>query len=369
MAERPSLHIGVDGRELVGQPTGVGRYLGALLRLWADDPSMPHRFTVFAPQPPAPALARLGERGRWTVVGGRHAGTWWEQTELPRAVRASGANVFFAAGYTAPLRLTCPFVLAVYDVSFFAHPEWFTWREGMRRRWLTRASARRARSVITISEFSASEIARYLGIPPDKIRLAPPGPPTGLPARSGDEHRSPLILFVGSLFARRRIPELLQAFARVAARVPDARLTLVGDNRTVPRIDPRALADQLGVGARTTWLEYVDEAELHRLYSSAHLFVFLSEYEGFALTPYEAIARGTPAVLLDTPAAREVYGDAARLVPLDPAAIADAMTTLLADRGAHAALLAAGRRRLAQLSWAESAATVRAALEDAAGRP
>ena len=55
-------------------------------------------------------------------------------------------------------------VLTIHDVSFAAHPEWFSWREGLRRRTLTRLSARRAARVLTESDFSKREITRQLGI-------------------------------------------------------------------------------------------------------------------------------------------------------------------------------------------------------------
>ena len=53
---------------------------------------------------------------------------------------------------------------------------------------------------------------------------------------------------------------------------------------------------------------FVDDARLRALYAEASAFAFLSEYEGFGLTPLEALAAGVPPVVLDTPVAREVYG-------------------------------------------------------------
>ena len=314
MADRP-LTIAVDGRELVGQPTGVGRYLFELLRIWGADPANRHTFEVIVPQAPR-LVAALGERIRWRVEASERAGTWWEQTRLARAAAEARADVLFAAGYTAPWRLSCPLVVAIYDVSYFAHPEWFGRRQGWRRRWLTRSAARRARAIVTISRFSAEEIMRFLEVPRERLHLAPPGAPARdrLAAPSA---RLPIVLYVGSLFARRHIPDLIEAFAVTAARVPGARLVLVGDNRTSPRIDPRELAQRLGIGDRVDWLEYVSDAALAEHYRSARVFAFLSEYEGFGMTPLEAAAYGVPSVLLDTPVAREVYGDAARFVPAD----------------------------------------------------
>jgi glycosyltransferase involved in cell wall biosynthesis len=175
------------------------------------------------------------------------------------------------------------------------------------------------------------------------------------------------VLYVGTLLNRRHIPDLLQGFAVAQTRVPGARLVLVGANRTHPRLDVGALAARLGIAGRVDWRGYVSEAELDRLYSSARVFAFLSDYEGFAMTPMEALARGTPAVMLDTPVTREVYGDGARRVQATPDEIGESLALLLVDDAAHAAVLAAGQARLRDLSWGRTAATILRALEEAAG--
>jgi glycosyltransferase involved in cell wall biosynthesis len=275
-------------------------------------------------------------------------------------------HVLFAPGYTAPLFSRVPFVLTVHDVSFWAHPEWFSKREGLRRRTLTRASARRAALVTTVSEFSKSEIVRWLGLPPERIVVAPNGRPPVDPPASAE--RPPVVLFVGSLFNRRRIPELIAGFARAAARVPAARLVIVGDNRTQPPQDPLAIAADFGVADRVEWLAYVDDDRLLACYRQARVFAFLSDYEGFGLTPLEAIARGVPVVALDTPLSREVYRAGARLVAPDAASIGDALTLLLIDPQAHGAALEAGRRQLERYSWTRTGQVIRDALGRAAHR-
>jgi glycosyltransferase involved in cell wall biosynthesis len=360
------LHIGVDGREIVGQITGVGRYLIGLLRIWAKDPACRHHFTVFLPGTAPPALRDLLPRLRVESAPFPTRGTWWEQSHLARMANAAQLDVFYAPAYTAPIRLGCPFVVVVHDVSYFAHPEWFSWREGLRRRWLTRLVARRAARIISVSEFSAGEIAKYLGADRRLIVLAPGGTPA--PDDDDPDARAPVVLYAGSLLNRRRIPELIQGFALAAARVPDARLVLAGANRTHPRLELLEITRAHGVADRVDWLQYVPDDALVRLYRRARVFAFLSDYEGFGMTPFEAIAHGAPPLLLDTAVSREIYGPAARLVAPDPAAIGDALTTLLTDDHTRAALLAAGRARLGQYSWTESAAVTLHALEEAANR-
>lgn len=357
------LSIGIDARELAGQPTGVGRYVAGVLQAWADE-GCAHHLHLFLHAPPPAWITALPLKFTVHLLPADVAGTIWEQTVLPSALTRVGVHVLLAPAYTAPLRSPCPVVLIVHDVSFYAQPKGFRWREGLRRRWLTRASARRAAAVVTVSEFSAREIQRWLGVPRSAITLAPQGAPAwrgGAPAAE----RQPVVLSVGTLFTRRHVPALLEAFAAVIPAVPDARLVLVGGNQTQPRIDPMAMAARLGIADRVTWHTYVSDPELDALYARARAFVFLSDYEGFAMTPMEAASHGVPSVLLDTEVAREVYGDGALRVPLSTGAISDALTMLLTDDDAHARVAEAARARLAAYTWQHTARVIRETLESA----
>lgn len=393
------MRIGIDTREMLDRPTGVGRYLAELLARWTRDPAWAaQELMLFSPRPPLASPP-------WEGVGGarvRHvpapggSGTRWEQTTLATAVRREAPDVFFAPGYTAPLRAGCPLVVAIHDVSFAAHPEWFRWREGLRRRLFSRWAARKATRVITISAFSRSEIASHLRVEPDKVVVTPlavdahpslQGPGSGPPgedqggrtasaAPSGrHEHTerrtgpggSRMVLYVGSILERRHLPELVAAFARATARVPAATLEIAGDNRTHPRVDPLAIARSLGVERLVHLHDYVDETRLAGLYGRARVFAFLSSYEGFGLPPLEAMRMDVPAVVLDTPVSREVYGDAALRVDLArPDTIDAALVSLLEDEDVRRRQGEASARVLARYSWDATARQTMEILIDAA---
>src|SRR4030095_3843010 len=194
----------IDARELLGEATGVGRYLGELLRRWVQRPDAASReFILYSPEP-LPFLATVppGANVREMVVGSGR-GTWWEQTHLRRAVRADPPDVFFASAYTAPLALGLPLAVTIHDVSFAAHPEWFRPREGARRRLLTRQAARAAEIIFTVSEFSKREIVERLSVPSERIRVTYP---SVTPRAFTPVPREPLVLYVGSVFNRRRLP-------------------------------------------------------------------------------------------------------------------------------------------------------------------
>jgi glycosyltransferase involved in cell wall biosynthesis len=343
------MKIAIDARELRGRPTGVGRFLRALLAAWTTMPeAQAHEFVPLAPNGAAAA-----------------GGTLWEQMVLPTLARDAGAAVLFAPAYSGPILPPMPMVVAIHDVSFAAHPEWFAWREGARRRTVVQLAARAAARVITISEFSKREIAAHLGIDSTKIAVVYPG--VTAMAEGQRATGRPRVLFVGSIFNRRHVCELIDGFARLARSHAEVHLDIVGDNRTSPHVNLESMVRATGLSDRIHLRSYVSDEELRLLYADSAAFVFLSEYEGFGLTPLEALASGLPVLLLDTPVAREVCGNAARYVTkANPALIEEGLRALLFDAGERERILADATEVLARYSWERCARRVLRVLVEAA---
>ncbi len=250
------MRIGVDGRELGGQPTGVGRYLQRLLREWGlSAEARAHQFTIYSPDAAIALPPDLVRRSRARPGRGRH--TLGAGRARLRRVRRDRPDVFFAPGYSGPLltssaarrrharRLVCRAPGVVPSARGMAAAA--AWR-GRPHDERTRSSRSRSSRATRSSGTSA-----FLPIDVHVIHLGVDIP--GAPPRS----RDPLVLFVGSMFNRRHVPALVQAFARSAATRPGLRLELVGSNRTHPLQDIAALAstsrqsaDRVG-GARSTW--------------------------------------------------------------------------------------------------------------------
>ena len=366
------MRIGIDGRELLNQRTGVGRYLAALCGQWIARPPSGNVEFVLYTSAAGQDLAALGPPFDDTPptlfshrpVAGRPS-TWWEQVQLPATANRDGLDVFFAPAYSAPLRLAVPTVVTMHDVSFAAHPEWFRWREGARRRWFAQQSMARASVVIAVSNFSRAEILEHFSLTSSRIRVVR----SGIEKRRSSVRRAPgsRILYVGSILNRRHLPTLIRAMRKVRTRVPDATLTIVGDDRTYPKQDLAALIAHTGAGDHVNLRAYVSEGELAALYDLASAFAFLSEYEGFGLTPLEALAAGVPIVVAETRVARELYQEAATYVPVaDVLATADALVAVLTDGGLRSQQQDCARAVLRRFDWARAARDTLSALTEAA---
>ena len=348
------MRIGVDARELLGDATGVGRYLGELLRRWASRPdASARRFLLYAPEPLPLALPPGATELRIT---GRGRGTWWEQTYLRSAIHGDRPDVFFAPAYTAPLGTEVPLAVTIHDISFVAHPEWFRAGEGARRRWLTRRAAHKASIIFTDSEFSKREIESYLRVDPSRLRVIPPGV-TPRASSSANNERDPLVLL-------RRVDLQPPAHSRSDCRLRsgDARYARTRVRRSSATIGPgpnricrtspistalRGEPSSCATCPTRCWPACIGARECSCSCPSTRDSVS---------TPLEALAAGVPVVLLDTPVAREVYGDAAVFVRRDDSgAAAAAMRRFLTEPASAQPLLARAGDVLARYSWQHAA--------------
>lgn len=227
---------------------------------------------------------------------------------------------------------------------------------------LERRNARRAPLVLSTSRYCIDRIRHHYGVAPERLALVPEGidldlwQPSAEPAVLADldARREPFtVLCVARQYPRKRIVDLIDAFALVTAREPRARLVVIGDGP-----EHAALAQRLqqhGLDGSVQLLGALpDDAEVRAWYGRASIFCLPSEQEGFGIVFLEAMASGLPVVSTTAAAIPEVVpdGEAGLLVPpRHPAALADALLRLLQDPGLRARLRDAGRRHARGYSW------------------
>jgi alpha-1,3-rhamnosyl/mannosyltransferase len=351
--------IGFDGRALASPAGGVRRYAAQLFGALAAH----HRdLTMVAIGAPSSMPLPAGiERGPDSLSLPTNVG--WMATGLPRAARRARLDLFHAPAYTAPFGAPRPLVVSIHDVSYERHPEWYPYKRDPLRRAFYRRSARTADRVLTISQFSKSEIVAAYGIRPEVIEVVPlaaappfsPGPVAALPAHIPERY----VLHVGDLHVRRNLGVVVRALDDWRARDPQrggVGLVLVGVQREATS-DLQLAGIPDGSGARVTFVSHADEALLVALYRSAIALAYPSRYEGFGLPLIEAMASGTPVVASRTSSIPEVTGTAAVLLdPDDGAAWSAALERISEDAAFAAGLRDAGLRRAALFSWARTAA-------------
>jgi glycosyltransferase involved in cell wall biosynthesis len=289
------------------------------------------------------------------------AGHAWEQAALPAIATRRRAALLLNPANLAPVAFGRN-VVVIHDAAALREPDWYSRLYVAWQRAVLPAVAKRALHLVTVSQFSRTELIDLLGADPDRISVVPGGVDERFrpeadpePARAALGLTRPYVLTVGSLIARKNVAALDETARRLAAE--GIELVAAGGGRPqfapeTPRTSPTA---PQGVHSPTfgapRMLGHVPDEHLPGLYAGARAFVLPSLYEGFGLTVLEAMACGTPVVASDRGALPEVLGDAGRLVdPLDRGAIADAVLASLADDGA------AGVERARAFSWAGTAA-------------
>jgi glycosyltransferase involved in cell wall biosynthesis len=203
------------------------------------------------------------------------------------------------------------------------------------------------------SESTKADLVRHLGLPAEKIDVAPlalgHSPAASRAPASGSR---PTLLTVSAKRPHKNLMRLLSAVSRLPA---DRRPLLVLPGYPTPHEgELRARATELGLEVR--FLGWVSEEHLEDLYRTADAFVFPSLHEGFGMPVLEAMARGLPVATSGRTSLAEVAGDAALLFdPEDEASIAAAIDRLLTDRELAARLSAAGPEQAARFTWDRTA--------------
>ena len=219
--------------------------------------------------------------------------------------------------------------------------------------------------MLTVSAFSASEIASAYGVPRSRITVTPLGVHAAFGA--GDPNLAldlpanvtePFLLHVGDLHERRNLPMLVEAL--LAARrhfgaLAALSLVVAGVDRGVSE-GLCAMAAEAGAPEAVVALGVVDEDRLHALYRGATALVYPSLYEGFGLPLVEAMASGTPVLASHEASIPEVLGGAGMLLdPHDVSAWRDAIIRVVNDGSLRDDLRARGLARAATFTWQRTA--------------
>lgn len=348
--------IVVNGRFLAQRRTGVQRYgeetLCALDRLLGRQPQALRdtRFQLAVPrdaQVPLLEHFEIHTLPQWT-------GHAWEQLALARFARGAPLVNF---SYSGPL-FKRDQLITLHDAGTRADRASYSWRYRLAHDTMVAWLARRAATVMTVSEFSRRELARHLGLPAQQLVVGREGGEHAV--AHGDTLRQVrrlglvpgrYLLAVGSSKASKNIALIGKALEMLPGISLPVAVAGASDTTVFRGAQPASRSFRL--------LGFVDDAELFALYRHAAWFILPSRYEGFGLPALEAMANGCPVLAARAASMPEVCGDAALYFdPDDPASLAQLLRTVCTNWPARAQLIARAAARLQAYHWDANAQIV-----------
>ncbi len=345
------MKIAVDFQSTQGERTGIG--VSAL-----------HLVEHIARQAPDIEFVRYTFRNTQNI--GVLTRMRWESLHVPLKALRDRPDLVYSPGFAPAFFSLVPQVVTVHDLIGMVYPQNLTpaarfyWS-----RWLP-LCVRRAKVVVASSESTRRDIGRYLGRDISKIPVVPlaaSGTFRRMDASALSRERlarygadKPFLLAVGTLEARKNIPNLLTAFAIFKNKTHHpCRLVIAGkcggESGAVAR---RAQSE--GMGADVTLAGYVSDDDLNLLYNACLGYVLPSLYEGFGLPALEAMSCGASGLVSNVSSLPEVAGDTALYFePRDVRDIAGALERFCLDDTLRKNLSERALDRARTFSWSRSA--------------
>lgn len=352
----------INGRFLTQTMTGVQRYAVELVKALdkivdGELASSKHKFALLTPHN---QRYDLPLKHIDTQQVGKLGGHSWEQLELPYYTKG---HLLLSLCNTAPLSKRRQ-VVTLHDAAVFAMPDSFS---PAFRNWykvLMPGLGRVAKRIVTISEFSKRELMHYCHVPENKLNvtyqsgeqiLEYPPDPSILDKHALTER--PFVFAVSSMNPSKNF----QAVVEAANLLKDYEFDFVIAGGSNPKVFQPAQQD---FPSNVKYLGYVSNEELRALYEHAACYLMPSFYEGFGLTPLEAMTCGCPVLVSKAASLPEVCGDAALYCdPRNPQDIADKLQRLMSDASLRKSLRQKGLKRAEQFSWDKCARETLAILE------
>lgn len=352
------MNIAIDCRMI--DRSGIGTVIQELVPRFLESPN---RFVLLGDPERLDCFA--GERAQ-IVAFKEPIYSIGEQIRFPRPIFRY-AGVLLCPHYNVPITAFSRVAVIVHDLAHLVLPDFFA---GVAKRFYAhlffRVLLRNAARIITPSEFTRNEIIKHLSIRGDRVMTILNGPGRSFGASTDfcsqrlDRYgvNTPYILAVGNLKPHKNLELLLDAFLIVRQTEPNLRLVLTGRS-----FGETKCCESLGL-ENVVLTGHVADEDMPALYSNATLYVTPSLYEGFGLTPLEALRFRTLPLVSDAAALPEVIQDPdLRFEPNDSKDLANKILTFLNNPELRDRKLSEQKRVLERFSWDSAAKSYLSVLE------
>ncbi len=343
------MKIGVDCHVLEKTKTGVARYLANLLNYWQEEKNTEFIF-----------YSMKNIKNPFNIK----STALYYNFSLPRKVKKDGVDILFLPFYMRPFFCSVPTVVAIHDISYVAHPEWFNLYHRLAYKILVQRAVKKSKAIFTCSEYTKKEIFKYYKINPEKIYVIPLAADEkfyNINNKNKTEEiknkyglQNKYLFCAGTIFNRRHVLELIEAFKMVLKKFLNYQLLISGRNLTNPY---QNIDETIKNISQIKRVDYVDENDITYLYRGAEIFIYLSEYEGFGLPPLEAMACGVPVLTTKMTSLSEVLGNYPVAVnnPKNINEIKEKIIEILNNEKLKKEMIEIGLQRAKSFSWQATA--------------
>ncbi len=371
------MKIGIDINEAnIPQRVGVNRVAYKMFCHMVEECTDDDKIIAFSKDNPLPDMPLTSKKLSYETFGAKRA---WVLTSLTKRLWFGQpiVDVLFSPSHYTPLFTLTPSVIYLMDMSYERFgTEYFTSYDiNQLRRW-TPISVKKAKKVVTISEFSKQEIVKIYKTNPDKIEVVYPSydsevfhgkvPKTKInQIRKKYGIRGKYLFYWGTLQPRKNISRLIEAFAKTKKQ--DYKLVICGKRGW--------LYDQIfnmvktnNLESRVQFIGFAPDEDLPALIKASQGFVLPSLYEGFGIPVIESQAVGVPVVVSRSSCLPEVAGESAIYIedPESTKSITQSLDQLMSlTKSQKDKIIRLGKENIKRFDWSLSAKKLINILKDA----
>lgn len=328
-----------------------------------------NEYLLFAKEGPDKTGVTEKENFHFRMLGGWTYGDW-EQISLPRAVKKIKPDIIHCTANTAPLNCPAPLVLTLHDIIFLQENSFrgssYQNFGNLYRRLVVPHAIKKARHIITVSEYEKTIIAEFCHIDKEKVTVIHNAVNEKFHPRYHqhelkefrEKHHLPeqFILHLGNTAPKKNTTRVIQAYACYCLNTKSPLPIVIADYPS--RLAERLLAEENNKPLIKNFYfpGYIAGPEMPMLYNCSSLFLYPSLRESFGLPVLEAMACAVPVIASQIPALQEVASDAVLFIdPENVETIAEAIQIMLTDSATSDSYKQKGPARAGQFSWKESA--------------
>jgi glycosyltransferase involved in cell wall biosynthesis len=288
-----------------------------------------------------------------------------EQIKFPFLIPA--CDIFWTPHYNIPCVgvKSKKRIVTIHDVYHLEFSRTLGYLQQFYAKIMINRAAKISDRILTISQFSKDEIVKHTGIAQEKISVSHLGvdrshfyeeSDTAISAYLKEKYALPshYFLFVSTLAPHKNIKRLILGWNLIREKNPGWKLVLVGKQGKTGSWN-HIINSNPSLQRSLLFLGQVDDRDLPGLYRNAHAIIHPSLYEGFGLTPLEAMSCGCPAIVSKTASLPEVCGDSSLYIdPYNIQDIALGMEKIIQDPSLHADLKIKGLQRSHSFTWSKT---------------